>query len=107
MPIFPTLARRAVGRSALLAATTALLALPASRAAAQGSTADSLAGLLSTADVHQRALAVARLNALPLAELTPGARSALVELLDAEATRRAPIDADAIGAEDEIYAEYL
>lgn len=79
----------------------------AAAAGAQATTADSLAGILASPDIHARALAVARLEALPLAELTPGARSALVSLLDAEATHTVAPDPNQLTDEDETYDEYI
>jgi hypothetical protein len=101
----PPIPARARARLAAAIAVT-IFVLPAA-ASGQGTVADSLAGVLTTTDVHQRALAVARLNALPLAELTPNARAALVELLDAEATKRVPLDAEQPTDEDETYDEYV
>ena len=79
----------------------------ASVASAQASIADSLAGVLASPDIHARAVAVARLDALPVAELTSGARSALVGLLDAEATHAVAPDPNQIPDEDETYDEYI
>lgn len=95
-------------RSALLAVIVAAAgAMHASPALAQDAPADSLAQQLTTTDIHQRALAVARLNALPLDSLTPRARAALVALLDAEATKREPLDSEQLTEEDETYDEYI
>ncbi|HEX2780076.1 MAG TPA: hypothetical protein VHM30_11280, partial [Gemmatimonadaceae bacterium] len=87
---------------------TASLALGAGIASAQSFNVDSLAGVLSsTNSVRVRAEVVGRLNALPLAELTPAARSALVRLLDAEADHTLPGDPQPIAEGDEVYDEYV
>ena len=76
-------------------------------AGAQATVADSLAGVLASPDIHARALAVARLDVLPAAELTSGARAALVNLLDAEAMHTVAPDPNQIPDEDETYDEYI
>ena len=81
--------------------------LGAAAAGAQATVADSLAGVLASPDIHARAVAVARLDALPTAELTFAARTALVSLLDAEATHTVAPDPNQIPDEDETYEEYI
>jgi hypothetical protein len=76
-------------------------------ALAQRSTSDSLARFLAVPSLHRRADAVARLNTLPLAQLSPSARTAIVALLDAEATGHAPVDPDTLATNDERYGEYI
>jgi hypothetical protein len=93
-------------RRAIRAALAAALLLDAPAVLGQ-TTADSLTTYLSASDVHKRAEAVGRLNALPVAELTPAARRALVNLLEAEATGHAPASTDTSAAEDETYDEYI
>ena len=85
----------------------ALLFAVATPALAQERTADALAGILTSSQVHLRADAVARLNALPLEELTPFARAKLVALLDAEAMKSMPAPEEVRSEEDERYGEYL
>ena len=96
------------GRSTwIVAAFMIASALGASGARAQGTPADSLANLLASPDVHVRALSVASLDALPISALTPGARQALVKLLDAEATHSVTAEVNEISEEDETYEEYI
>ena len=104
MTSFIALKRRAARWSALLLIASSL---GATAAGAQAATADSLAGVLTSPDIHARAVAVARLDALPVTELTPAARSALVSLLDAEATHTVAPDPNQIPDEDETYDEYI
>ncbi|HEY2065584.1 MAG TPA: hypothetical protein VGG84_06465 [Gemmatimonadaceae bacterium] len=69
--------------------------------------ADLLASRLTTPNVHVRAEAVARLNALPISALTPSARGAMIALLEQEATGQAPVSADTAADGDETYGEYV
>jgi hypothetical protein len=99
-------AQRPVRWLAMLCIASALAA-PAVLAQGNVAESDSLARLLMTPSIHKRADVVARLNALPIVELSPSARMGLVALLDAEATGRAPVDPNPPGGEDETYSEYL
>ena len=94
-----------VALSVVLLVTLSALGAPAARA--QQPVADSLAAILSTSDVHLRAEVVGRLNALPIDELTPTARAALIALLDAEANGSVAADPRPLVAEDETYDEYI
>ncbi len=85
----------------------AALLLLAAPVRAQAPEADALAERLSDPQAHVRADAVARLNSLPLEELTPNARAKLVALLDAEARKAMPAPEDVSSEEDERYDEYL
>jgi hypothetical protein len=89
------------------AAVCCLAGVPLLSSSAQIAGADSLARRLTAADVHIRAEAVARLNALPLGQLTPSARRSLVRLLELEATGRAPKSSEPTSGEDETYGEYI
>lgn len=102
--------RREVTRSLAHVVITILMAggmsiLPGR--AACGQTADSLARQLTSPDVHVRAEAVARMNALPLEQLTAGARRDLIDLLNREATTAAAAPGDSAADEDETYREYI
>jgi hypothetical protein len=68
---------------------------------------DVLASRLTMPDVHVRAEAVARLNALPVSALTPAARAAMITLLEQEATGQAPVSPDTAADGDETYDEYI
>jgi hypothetical protein len=75
--------------------------------AALAQDADALASRLTTSNIHVRAEAVARLNALPISALTPAARGAMIALLEQEATGQAPVSADTAADVDETYSEYV
>lgn len=82
-----------------------LLSLGASAVAAQST--DSLTALLSSRDVGVRGVAVVQLAALPTASIPAATRTALITLLEREATGlNAAIDSVA-GPDDESWTEYI
>ncbi len=90
-------------RISLGSALGLLLAVPVG---ASGQNVDSLVGVLASPSVYARAQAVARLNLVPLQSLPSGARQALVQLLEREATGQVSYG-ETTGADDETYSEYV
>ena len=90
-------------RISLGSALGLLIALPVG-AAAQN--VDSLVGVLASPSVYARAQAVARLNLVPLQALPAGAREAMIQLLEREATGQVTYG-ETTGPDDETHAEYV
>ncbi len=99
-------ARYARPMTRLIVCAFAFLATTAVVARSQN--VDSLIASLSSTQVSVRAMSLGALSDLPLTALTPGARSAIIRLLDLEASGSAPAtDTVAAGSPNELYGEYI